>query len=188
MSPNAAKEAGPDGEPSGAIVIGWGQGLRGDDAAGHLVAEAVQAPALPGVRVETAQLLTPELAYDLSRHVVAVLVDADAETAEVRVEKVRPSAAPRGAVTHTLTAEQLLALCETAYGVRPRTWLVGVPAEDFGLGDGLSRRTREGVKEATRAVREILKREGAGHPPDGGLARDTGPRLRERGFRGVDDE
>lgn len=139
-----------------ALVIGWGNELRGDDAAGLQVAVRIAAEGLPDVRVETARLLTPELADELARCEVAVLIDADAEADEVTVREVAPSDAPRGVATHGLSAEQLAGLCETAYGVRPRTWLVGVPARQFELGDAVSDRTRKAIERAVKVVRDLL--------------------------------
>jgi hydrogenase maturation protease len=139
-----------------ALVIGWGNRLRGDDAAGLLVAEEIEALARPGVRVETVRLLTPELAFDLSGCNAAVLIDADAEASEVSVREVEPCGTVRGAATHALTAGQLLALCETVYGVRPRTWLVAVPGAQFEVGDPLSPRTRAAVETAVEIVLDVL--------------------------------
>ena len=62
--------------PADALVIGYGNTLRGDDGIGPAVAEAVAALGLPGVRVIVAHQLTPELAADLADAQLVVFVDA----------------------------------------------------------------------------------------------------------------
>jgi Ni,Fe-hydrogenase maturation factor len=64
------------GDRWSALVIGYGNDLRGDDAAGPRVAELIGARELPGVRAIASRQLTPDLAEQLARADLAVFVDA----------------------------------------------------------------------------------------------------------------
>ena len=59
------------------LVIGYGNPLRGDDGAGWKAAELLaEDPRLAGAVVLARHQLTPELADDVSRASLVVLVDA----------------------------------------------------------------------------------------------------------------
>jgi hydrogenase maturation protease len=168
-----------------AVVIGYGNTLRGDDGAGPAAAEAVAELELPGVRVLAVQQLTPELAECIAGARMAVFVDASAEQAErVTVE----SAPPRqGAETlgHVSDPGALLALAWALHGASPPAWLVRVPVTSFQFGESLSARASRGVTEAARAIARLLQEFGitrspfsslAGNPPAGACrSDDTGP-------------
>jgi hydrogenase maturation protease len=145
------------------LVIGYGSDLRGDDAAGRRVAEALDAVGLPGVRALSLPQLAPELAEDLARAGRAIFVDAcaDAEDDRVRVQVLAPSdpAAPLG---HTSSPAMLLGIAGRLYGRSPPAWLVAVPAHDLTLGAGLSPRTQRACAAALGAVRRLI-RTGGGH-------------------------
>src|SRR5436305_5490516 len=58
------------------VVIGYGNTLRGDDAAGPRAARAVASWDLPGVIAKAVPQLTPELAELVAAAHLAVFVDA----------------------------------------------------------------------------------------------------------------
>ena len=73
---------------SEALVIGYGNELRGDDAAGPRVAAAVEQWQLPGVRVLILHQLTPELADPIASSGLVIFVDAALEAeGGVKVER-----------------------------------------------------------------------------------------------------
>ena len=146
--------------PTGALVIGYGNTLRGDDGIGPAVAETVAALGLPEVRVIVAHQLTPELAADLAEVRLAVFVDAAVSGAPVKA--VRVEAAEAGtAMTHAADPSGLLALCTAVYGRCPEAWLVTAAGADFDFRDGLSPTGRENAREALGYV-EWLIREASG--------------------------
>lgn len=149
---------------SGLLVIGYGNTLRGDDAAGVLAARAVSRE-LPEARVIEATALLPEFAEEIAQAHTVVFLDADvrAETAAVRdLLKEREEFAEDA---HAFTAGALLHLAGRLYGAVPaRALLVGIPAGDFELGETLSPRTLRGIDEAVDAVRGIVAA-GAPHTP-----------------------
>jgi hydrogenase maturation protease len=139
------------------VVIGYGNPLRSDDAAGPRVAAAVGSWALPGVRAIAVHQLTPELVEPLWAARLAIFVDARrAEPGEaVRVQAIEPEAIASTFV-HAYDAHGLLALARAVCGSCPRTWLVTVPASDFALGEGLSPTARSGLVEALHAIADLL--------------------------------
>ncbi len=142
-----------------ALVIGYGNTLRSDDAAGPLAAEVVRDWALPGVVALAVPQLTPELAEPLASVRLAVFVDARVDSndgpAGVEVSLVEPSetSSPFG---HIGDPGSLLALAQAAYGVCPVAWLVTVPAVELGLGEGLSVRASRGLDEALGRIADLL--------------------------------
>jgi hydrogenase maturation protease len=136
------------------LVIGLGNPLRGDDAAGPAVARRIAADRLPGVRVIEAAGLLPELAADLAAAGRVIFVDAAADATAVAAQAIEPRAGH--ALDHALRPATLLALAQLAFGHAPPAVLVTLPARDFGLGRPLSRATRRALPAAERAVRSGL--------------------------------
>src|ERR1043165_3956952 len=58
------------------LVIGYGNELRGDDAAGPEVARSIAELQLPGVEVLVRPILTPELADNVAQAATVIFVDA----------------------------------------------------------------------------------------------------------------
>ena len=136
------------------LVIGYGNELRRDDAAGPIAARLVAAWNLPGVEAMTAHGLAPELAEPLSQAERAVFIDA-AENGRVEAVLLTPEPAP--SLGHSAGPGWLLGLAESTYGRRPPAWLVTVPAEDLGHGEGLTDTARAGVADALGEVRRCMK-------------------------------
>ena len=126
--------------PSEILVIGYGNTLRRDDGVGIRVAEAVAGLKLPGVSVITRHQLAPELVAPVSQARVVVFIDAEA-TADGKPE-LRPIQAAEAApiLPHATDPRSLLALSKTLFGGSPAAWLLAIPVEDFGIGEGLSAR------------------------------------------------
>lgn len=138
------------------LVIGYGNTLRQDDAAGPLVAERIGTLGISGVRAIACPLLAPELAAEMAEAVSVVFVDATTDaTREVELVPLAPGDSGRVA-THALTPQTLLALAREVYGSAPSAWLLKVPAEDFGHGEGLSALARRGVEAAVGEVRTLV--------------------------------
>jgi len=144
--------------PNPILVIGYGNDLRGDDAAGQRAAAEVGAWRLSGVQVLTLHQLTPEVADSLASSAWAIFLDAHpvAHGSAVRVRRLRPAiGAPH--IAHTCDPQALLDLAQTAFGHAPEAWWVTIPAADFAFGAPLSRLTERGVADALAAVRRLLE-------------------------------
>jgi hydrogenase maturation protease len=146
-----------------ALVIGYGNPLRGDDGVGwHAVEGLVRDGAIGDTRALTRHQLTPELAADVAGATAVVFVDARADDGgAVRVDLVVPEAgAPGvpGAWTHHMTPGALVAMAGDLYGHTPRAWLVTVPAASTGASDELSPEIRALLPFVVAAVEDLLQR------------------------------
>lgn len=148
-----------------ALVIGYGNTLRGDDAVGPRAAAVVQGWGLMGVTALAVMQLTPELAERLATVRLAIFVDARSVVgdapAEVEVLALQPSCGS-SLFGHSGDPRHLLALAQVVYGTCPPAWLVTVPAADFRLRDGLSPRAGCGLDVALSRIADLL----AGRLPD----------------------
>lgn len=142
---------------AGAVVIGYGNRLRGDDGVGPRVAAAI-GRRRPDVRALGVHQLTPELAAVVADAALAVFVDARADGgAGVTVEPTGPDAACPAALGHVAAPGAVLALAAALYGRCPRAWTVGVPVASLALGDRLSPSGRAAARRAVAAVARLLE-------------------------------
>jgi len=137
------------------LVIGFGNPLRGDDAAGPSVARSADF-ARPDVVVLTPQQLLPELAPEVAAADVVVFIDAaaDISAGEVRCQVVTPSTAPR--LEHILSPAALVGLGLAAFGRAPHAWLVEIGAESFDVGRTLTPAVAGAVPRAVALVRALI--------------------------------
>jgi hypothetical protein len=96
----------------------------------------------------------PEWALGLARADLAFLIDASVGLREDRVRLRRLTAASATDQpmldSHTFGPSTLLALARSLYGWVPETYLVELPAEDLGFGEGLSAGTARAVERVGR--------------------------------------
>ena len=138
------------------LVIGYGNELRGDDAIGPRVAEAVAAWQLPGVRALAVPQLTPELSEDIAAARQIAFVDATSEPSihEVQVRALEP-ATVESADSHRSDPRALLALALALFGQAPPAWLMAIPVADFAYGAALSPLAQRGLAAALARLREL---------------------------------
>lgn len=142
------------------LIIGVGNSLRQDDAAGLWLAEAVGA-ALDGrgctTQIRLVQQLLPEMAEEIGElkpHTVLVAdcsADSDSATGQVsRLPAAELSGTTSGVIgSHGLTAPQLLMLARRLYGYTGEAWLATVPGSEFGHGEGLSPTAKQAIDQLT---------------------------------------
>lgn len=139
------------------LVIGYGNTLRSDDAAGRRVAEAIEQLRLAGVRVLSCDLLTPELAEPIAQARKVVFVDASVETrGTVQMLELTPKESSE-ILAHTADPRALLALARDAFGHAPLAWWVIIPVESLAIGEELSAKANAGIQEAIQQVQNILR-------------------------------
>jgi hydrogenase maturation protease len=133
----------------GALIVGFGNSLRGDDAAGLLAAGRLAGCGFDAVAVCQ---LTPELAQRIAAARRVVFLDAHAGMAagEVAVERIEPAEGAPGALEHFAAPARLLRLARDAYGAAPEAWLVSMGGRDFGLGERLSPEAKQAVRQAVK--------------------------------------
>jgi len=141
-----------------ALVIGYGNRLRGDDAIGLAVAEALANDPIAGTEVVICHQLTPELAERLAAVETAVFIDATSagDAGRVRVTRLLAVAVPVAGLAHHIAPQTLLVMSLKLYGRSPEAFLVTVAAGSFDLGDGLSDAVSAALPEAVATVRRLL--------------------------------
>ncbi len=138
-----------------ALVIGFGNPLAGDDAAGPEVAARLDGR--PGVSVKIVHQLTPELAAEVAAADRVIFIDAVVGGRAVQAASILPIEDTQ-AVTHTLSPQAVLSLARAVYGRIPLAFLVTIPGSQFTLGRGLSPLARRAMPAAVGAVRRLLRR------------------------------
>jgi hydrogenase maturation protease len=142
------------GPVGGLLVVGIGSELHGDDAAGRVVASRIGALRLAGVQVRSMVQLVPELVEDLATCVRVAFVDADPSSVVTAVWEIR-SVVDKTTSIHHMTPAGLLRLVEVVGLHVPDAVMVGVPAQSFDLGSGLSPLTRTGIDAAVEAILQL---------------------------------
>lgn len=138
------------------LVIGVGNDLRRDDGVGRVVASTIEEMALPGVRVLTRSQLVPELVEVMADSDRVVVVDASVESISLTTRMATPGM--DAVLTHHGSPESLVSLARTIGLGLPDVYVVGVPAADLGLGEGLTAPTAELVPKAVDMVLTLLRR------------------------------
>jgi hydrogenase maturation protease len=125
------------------LIIGYGNGLRGDDGVGPRAAEQVEGWGLPEVTSLAVHQLTPELAAAIAEANVVWFIDACVE-GPGRVESVVPTA-PDSRLDHLWSPGVLLYLAKSLYGAEPIAYHLLIPAVEFSYGLELSAIARDGL-------------------------------------------
>lgn len=145
--------------PTGLLVIGYGNTLRGDDGIGPKVAEAIAALDLPGVRALTAPQLTPELADPISQAHTVIFVDAAVDAPrEVQLRKLEPAETSQ-IMAHAADPRTMLALARDVFGHTPEAWWLTIPAEKLDFSEELSALAQTGLESAVRQIRDLAERQ-----------------------------
>ncbi|HTP32387.1 MAG TPA: hydrogenase maturation protease [Candidatus Acidoferrales bacterium] len=141
------------------LILGYGNTLRGDDGAGYIAAERLQAAiADPEIEVQALHQLTPELALNLSQAAHAIFIDASAAGRPGRYMRVPLHAAPACAqFTHHATPEALLSTARALYGQCAQATLYLIPGQDFETPDRLSRPVQLAVDQLVSHLTESLR-------------------------------
>jgi hydrogenase maturation protease len=143
---------------AGVLVVGYGNPLRSDDGIGwHAAGLLATDPRLAGAQVLTHHQLAPELAEDISRASLVVLVDAsaDGDPGSVSVRQIEPRPATP-TWSHHLDPETLAGLAEALYRAVPPIVLVSVAAGSFAEGDGLSSALSQVLPEVVEVVTGVV--------------------------------
>ncbi len=142
-----------------ALVVGIGNPLRGDDAAGAEVVRRV-APRAPDEAVcESVHQLLPEHAALLAKARVAVFVDASAHgvPGSVTVQQLREQdAEAEAAFTHELDPAGIAVAARALYGAAPPCWLVTIAGASFEMAEGLSAPVRGAIDRAVEKVLDLI--------------------------------
>ncbi|MBI4468146.1 MAG: hydrogenase maturation protease [Acidobacteria bacterium] len=139
------------------LVIGYGNELRGDDAVGRHIADAVSEWGLPGVRCLSARQLLPEFTGIIASAELVIFVDArfSPDGEPVLLEPVELATSVH-ALGHTGDPASLLSLTQAIHGHHPPAWLISVRAHDAGMGNPLSPKTSMAAEEALARIAGLI--------------------------------
>jgi hydrogenase maturation protease len=165
-------------EPPRVLVIGHGNPGRQDDGLGPALASALEAKSLPNVTVEATYLLEPEVAELVSRHDVAVFVDAAVTGPEpFSVQAVSPAETLTFS-THGYGASEIMGLAHHLFGSVARGYVLAVRGYQFDdFGEALSERARENLEQAERHLEQLIR---SGSFPSLGEPRNLSAPVAER--------
>ena len=158
------------GEPAGGVlVIGYGNTLRSDDGVGWHAAVLLASdprlapdPRLAEVEVRAVHQLTPELAFDMSRASLVVLIDAsvDDPPGAISVRSMTAGDADAGGgpgpSSHHVGPGELLAVALELYGAAPALVAVRVGVASMEVGESLSPVVAAALPAVAAAVVEIV--------------------------------
>lgn len=142
----------------GVLVIGYGNSLRGDDAAGPVAARRLAEHGFDALAVDQ---LTPEIAERVATAHVVYFVDADTTVPQGEIfMKALPASTGTPPVLqpfeHHGIPTGLMRLALVAYGAEPAAWVVGIGGRSFELGDDLSTAAERAVARAVEAVLQAV--------------------------------
>jgi hydrogenase maturation protease len=144
----------------GVLVVGYGNTLRGDDGIGWRAAALLaEDPRLADAEVLAPQQLTPELAQDVARASLVVLVDARADSGTPGSVRVRRVAARQDGMTawsHRLDPAALAGLTNALYGAAPPVYLVSIHGALFDDGEGLSPALEQVLPRVADTVAQLV--------------------------------
>jgi hydrogenase maturation protease len=140
--------------PDFVLVVGIGNRNRRDDGAGPRVLELVQRE---GVKARESMEVVPEMAAEVAESAGVIFVDADYRLGPVSMEKITEEGQCRQALQHALRVNDVVGLARRLYKWDGEAWVVKVPGEDFGEGEGLSETGERNVREAAVMVGGLLE-------------------------------
>jgi hydrogenase maturation protease len=140
-----------------ALVIGYGNTLRGDDSVGYQVADYIDQLNWPDVQTIACHQLAPELAAYIAECDYVIFVDATLPgiLSEVSIEPVELKS-PTRIETHLITPETLMCLAAELYGRRPNAAKVLIPTQAMEFGEALSEIAQVGMNAAIRHIQTLL--------------------------------
>jgi hydrogenase maturation protease len=138
------------------LVIGYGNTLRGDDAAGVKAAELISQHH-PEIICVCVHQLVPELSEQIAECEIVFFIDAQQGITQPNARLIVPSFEADQPRTHFISPESLLALSQQLYKRIPqKSYVVGIPASQFEFSEKLSAFAQKGVDDCTELVDKIL--------------------------------
>jgi hydrogenase maturation protease len=143
-----------------ALVIGYGNPLRGDDGVGqHAAWMLAECANLTHTDVICCHQLTPELAEPISRAALVIFIDATRNEGPGTIRRHRLSPLPGpGAFTHNVSPQALLTSAQALYGNCPAAILYSVGGQYFDYTDTLSAPVRAALPRLLRRVKRHCRR------------------------------
>jgi hydrogenase maturation protease len=144
------------------LIIGYGSVLRADDALGQIVADYLSQyyQNEPRVKVRAVHQLTLDLADDVSKYDLVILIDAynqSGSQGQLTFEAVYPSTNIPSPLTHYLQPGELLATTQTLFGKLPQMMLIGLTTDHFNHGEDFSNQAAANLSQVFRLVNDLVR-------------------------------
>jgi hydrogenase maturation protease len=138
------------------LVIGYGNTLRGDDAAGIRAAELI-ARQHPEIECVYVHQLMPELAEQIAESDIVFFIDADVNVKQPKMRLITPGVEENQPRSHFISPESLLQLSRKLYQRIPsKTYVIGIPASQFEFSEELSEATNKAVEDGVKLAESLL--------------------------------
>jgi hydrogenase maturation protease len=142
-----------------ALVIGYGNPLRGDDRVGWEVARYLDegVPELPAT-IFAVQQLTPELAESISQAGLVIFVDASlvGTRGSWECQRVYPSSGQASTLGHHFDPAGLMAYAEIVLGSAPPAWLVSIAVQSLECGESFSPEVEATLPAVVGHIRNLI--------------------------------
>lgn len=145
------------------LVIGRGNQLWGDAAAGSQVARAVADWQLGSVKALTVHQLTLDLVEEIAEVDYVIFAEAYHPKSCARTVQLEPivgDAPMAGSVlsmAYRCEARVLLSLTRQRYGCAPQAWLLQIPTERCEFGEALSSTAQRGCDRALQIIEQFFQ-------------------------------
>jgi hydrogenase maturation protease len=144
-----------------ALIIGFGNPLRGDDGLGwHAAQELRQTLRGEDAEVVACLQLMPELAEAVAHSKRAIFIDAAVGQPPGEITFAEIKAESRGfpACSHHLDVRRLMQYSRELYGIVPQAFSVSVNGEAYGYAEMLSSRVQSTLPAVLRLARDLAFR------------------------------
>jgi hydrogenase maturation protease len=139
------------------LVIGYGNTLRGDDAAGVQAAELIS-KRHPETTCVLLHQLVPELSEQIAECDLVFFIDAQQGITQPNARLIEPGNKADQPRTHFISPESLLALSQQLYQRTPsKAYIVGIPAAEFEFSESLSAQTDRAMHECIELVSRMIQ-------------------------------
>jgi hydrogenase maturation protease len=139
------------------LVIGYGNTLRSDDAAGIRAAELI-AKRFPSIECVCVHQLMPELAEQIAECDLVFFLDSQVDIKQIDARPIGVSTETDQPRTHFISPESLLSLSWQLYQHKPsKAYVIGIPATSFEFSEELSDITKHAVNECADLVIRMVE-------------------------------
>ena len=137
-------------------IVGIGNNLRGDDAVGKYVAEAIEKNNLPGISIIATQQLDMGLAEDLSKFDTVIFIDASLNEKTFSFAPLELGDHTTQSISHHINADLLVRLTQQLFSTPTRFYMCAIGASNFEMGNGISAATKANADAAITAINNWL--------------------------------
>lgn len=134
------------------LIIGIGNPLRGDDGAGHFLADKLARIALPFVAVEWVHQPDITLVEQFQGRKAVLFMDADLQATQMQVQSITEPESGGMLHAHQISCATLAMLSRQLGNETTRFYKLGIPVISFEAGAAITPQTREFCETAEKLI------------------------------------